>query len=239
MRWTIPNILTVARLFASLVLVAVYLLLPRPLSDWIAVCLFVGAALTDYIDGYLARRLRQITAFGRMLDPIADKTMTVIALVLVLVLLLQDQRVVRFPFVNWRIYGDWLLIIPVTTIIFREVFISGLREFLGSRSGGLPVTQLAKWKTTVQMTAIAVLFTFMLFEHYFSVLSFAMDRDSVTAILYGGADDPVGLRWKYLGYVYSSNAGLILLWLAAALTAITGFDYFRKALPILQQEDSE
>jgi cardiolipin synthase len=221
MRWTLPNSLTVLRLLAAPGIVAVYELSVRPYSDWIALVLFVAAALTDYLDGLLARRWKQISNFGKMLDPIADKAMTILSLVMLAILM----------------GGTSLFVIPAMIIIFREVFISGLREFLGARSSGLAVTRLAKWKTAVQMVAVAVLFGHMLFEHYFVVRSFAMDRETVAAILGAGADDPLGLRPLYAGYVWSYNAGISLIWIAAGLTLVTGVDYFVKSLPHLK--DSE
>jgi len=220
MRWNLPNILTVLRLLAAPALVVVYELLPRPHADWVALGLFVAAALTDYLDGYLARRWKQVSNFGKMLDPIADKAMTIIALVMLAILL----------------DGTSLYVIPAMAIIFREVFISGLREFLGANSSDLAVTKLAKWKTASQMVAVSVLFGHLLFEHYFVVLSFAMEQEQVSAIINDGAEDIYGLAWKYQGWVFSYNAGLILLWVAAALTLITGFDYFRKSLPYLKDD---
>ncbi|MFT4717147.1 MAG: cardiolipin synthase [Paracoccaceae bacterium] len=220
MRWNLPNTLTVLRLLAAPALVLVYELLPRPFSDWIALGLFVTAALTDYIDGYLARRWQQTSNFGKMLDPIADKAMTIIALVMLAILL----------------DGPSIYVIPTMIIIFREVFISGLREFLGSKSAGLAVTKLAKWKTMSQMVAVSVLFGHLLFEHYYVVLSFAMEQEQVIAIINDGAEDIYGLRWKYEGWGLSYNIGIGLLWIAAALTLITGVDYFRKSLPYLKDD---
>ncbi|MEM6467905.1 MAG: CDP-alcohol phosphatidyltransferase family protein, partial [Pseudomonadota bacterium] len=86
MTWTLPNILTTGRLLAAPAFALVFLVLPRPLADMVALVLFVLAAATDFLDGYLARRLNQESAFGRMLDPIADKAMVVIALSVVLAL---------------------------------------------------------------------------------------------------------------------------------------------------------
>lgn len=220
MQWNIPNTLTVLRLLAAPALVAVYELFPHPLSDWLGMGLFIFAALTDYFDGFLARRWKQISAFGRMLDPIADKAMTIIALVM-LALLLGNRS---------------LFVIPAMAIIFREIFISGLREFLGDNSASLAVTPVAKWKTAVQMIAVAVLFGHLIFEHYFVVISFAMDKASVAAILAGTQEDTLGLWWKYQGYIVSFYGGISLMWLAAFLTLATGLDYFRKSLPFLQDE---
>ncbi|MBN2905356.1 MAG: CDP-diacylglycerol--glycerol-3-phosphate 3-phosphatidyltransferase [Rhodobacteraceae bacterium] len=141
MTWTIPNILTVLRLLAAPLLPLAYYLLPHPAADWAAVLLFVGASATDWVDGYLARKWNQTSRFGAMLDPIADKAMVLIALLLVVALF--DMPA--------------LLTLAATLIVFREVFVSGLREFLGARAGQLKVTKLAKWKTTVQMVALTVL----------------------------------------------------------------------------------
>ncbi len=220
MRWTLPNTLTVLRLLAAPALVAVYEVFPRPYSDWLALILFLSAALTDYFDGFLARRWKQVSNFGKMLDPIADKAMTIIALVMLAVLL----------------QGTSLYVIPATAIIFREVFISGLREFLGANSAGLAVTRLAKWKTTVQMVAVSVLFAHLLAEHYFVIQSFAMERSFVSDVLNGLEEDMFGLRWKYATYVWTYNSGIVLLWVAALLTVVTGVDYYRKSQPYLKDE---
>jgi CDP-diacylglycerol--glycerol-3-phosphate 3-phosphatidyltransferase len=220
MRWSVPNILTVARLVAAPLVGLVFLLLPRPLADWTALLLFLFASLTDYLDGWLARKWGQVSRFGAMLDPIADKAMVVIALAVLLGL---------------HGISDWTLI-PVTAILFREVFVSGLREFLGATAGLLKVTPLAKWKTTVQMVAIALLFVWGLFDHYFVMQTFGMNAEIVNGILSGEIADDVGLAWKYNGLIASSYGGLILLWIAAALTLITGWDYFRKSLPYLRED---
>jgi CDP-diacylglycerol--glycerol-3-phosphate 3-phosphatidyltransferase len=121
-------------------------------------------------------------------------------------------------------------------ILFREVFVSGLREFLGDTAGTLRVTQLAKWKTTAQMIAIAVLFAQGVFEHYFGMSIFGMDEALVMGILDGQVEDVLGLWWKYEGMIWSGNIGVVLLWIAAALTLITGADYLMKALPYLKDD---
>ncbi len=149
MIWNIPNILTVLRLLAAPLVAVMFLYFTRPYADILAVVLFVGAAITDWFDGYLARAWGQQTRLGTMLDPIADKAMVVIALMVII------------GFSSW---SPWL-VLPATMILFREVFVSGLREFLGDTAGTLKVTSLAKWKTTLQMVAIAVLFSQGVFEH--------------------------------------------------------------------------
>ncbi len=233
MRWNLPNTLTILRLLAAPALVLVYEILPRPWSDWGALTLFLAAAFTDYFDGVIARRWKQVSAFGRMLDPIADKAMTMIALVMLAILFFRDGRVIVFPTPANTLVGDWILITPIMIIILREVFISGLREFLGEQAHALAVTRIAKWKTAIQMAAVAVLFSVLLFEHYFAIVSFAMERSFVQEVLAGNEVDEFGLRWKYYGWIASYNTGVALLWGAAVLTLITGLDYFRKSLPFL------
>ncbi len=218
MTWTIPNVLTTLRLLAAPAVAVMFLYFNRPWADWFALVLFVGAAVTDYFDGYLARTWKQTTKLGAMLDPIADKAMVVIALMVI---------------VGYSSMSPWL-VLPATVILFREVFVSGLREFLGDTAGLLKVTKLAKWKTTAQMVAIAVLFAQGVFEHYLWASTDGMDQPMVDAILTGREEDLHGLRWKLTGMIWSGHVGLWLLWLAAALTLITGVDYFRKSMPYLK-----
>ncbi|SFA91031.1 CDP-diacylglycerol--glycerol-3-phosphate 3-phosphatidyltransferase [Poseidonocella pacifica] len=218
MTLTIPNMLTVLRLLAAPGLAVMFLYFTRPYADWFALLLFVGAAVTDWFDGYLARSWKQETKLGAMLDPIADKAMVVIALMVI---------------VGYSSMSPWL-VLPATFILFREVFVSGLREFLGDTAGTLKVTKLAKWKTTAQMVAIAVLFAQGVFEHYLVMSSWGMSGEMIEQVVRGEFEDTQGLRWKYTGMIWSGRAGLWLLWIAAGLTLITGWDYFRKAAPYLR-----
>jgi len=219
MKWNVPNILTILRLLAAPALAVMFLYFTRPYADWFALLLFVSAAITDWFDGYLARAWGQETKLGAMLDPIADKAMVVIALMVI---------------VGFSSWSPWL-ILPATVILFREVFVSGLREYLGDTAGTLKVTQLAKWKTALQMTAIAVLFSQGVFEHYLGMSIYGMDSQMVQAILTGAEEDVLGLGWKATAMEWSGRIGLWLLWLAAGLTAITGWDYLMKALPHLKE----
>jgi CDP-diacylglycerol--glycerol-3-phosphate 3-phosphatidyltransferase len=219
MTLNLPNILTILRLAAAPGVAVMFLYFARPWADWFALVLFVAAALTDFLDGYLARAWKQESKLGAMLDPIADKAMVIIALVVI----------TGFSGMN-----PWILL-PATLIIFREVFVSGLREFLGDTAGTLKVTNLAKWKTTVQMVAIAMLFATGAFEHYFGMQSLAMTQEMVTAAIDGTGPDYLGLRWKYYGMMISWWGGITTLWIAAVLTLLTGWDYFRKALPYLKE----
>jgi len=220
MTWNVPNILTVLRLLAAPALAVMFLYFSRPLADWFALILFVSAALTDFVDGYLARAWKQESKFGAMLDPIADKAMVLIALLVI---------------IGFSGVKAWILL-PATMIFFREVFVSGLREFLGDKASQLKVTNLAKWKTTAQMIAIAVLFSQGIFEHYLVMQSIGMDEEIIKNILNGAEEDYLGLGWKYVGWEWSYYSGIVLLWIAAALTLITGWDYFVKALPFLKDD---
>ncbi len=218
MTLNIPNILTLLRLLAAPGVAVMFLYFNRPWADWFALILFITAAVTDWADGYLARKWQQESKFGAMLDPIADKAMVVIALCVI----------TGFSGMN-----PWILL-PATLILFREVFVSGLREFLGDTAGTLRVTNLAKWKTTAQMVALAVLFATGVFQHNVLERTVGMDPAMVQAIFAGEISDELGLIWNAQAASVTWYAGTVLLWVAAALTAITGFDYFRKALPFLR-----
>lgn len=222
MQWTLPNILTVLRLLAAPGIAVMFLYFSRPFADWAALLLFIGAAVTDWIDGHLARTWKQETKIGAMMDPIADKAMVLIALMVI----------VGYSNSYWTAW----YVLPAAFIMFREVFVSGLREYLGQKSGTLKVTNLAKWKTTSQMVAIAVLFAQGVFEHYLVMSTMGMDAALVRDILSGAEEDLLGLRWKQFGMVWTGNIGLALLWIAAVLTVVTGWDYFRKAMPYLTED---
>jgi len=218
MRWTLPNLLTVLRLVAAPGVAVMFLYFHRPWADWFALALFVGAAVTDWFDGYLARAWKQESRFGAMLDPIADKAMVLIALVII---------------TGYSGMNPWL-ILPVTVILFREVFVAGLREFLGAQAGLLKVTSLAKWKTTAQMVAIAVLFLGTGLEHLEGIARQGLTVDEYTLRVSEGLADPVRSCGARGCASYATILGLALIWVAAVLTAVTGWEYFRKALPHLK-----
>ena len=178
----IPNALTVARIFAVPLLIAVFYL-PAPAAHWAAMAVFVVASVTDWVDGYLARRWKQQSDFGKVLDPIADKLLVAAALFMLAAF---DRLSIAS-------------IVASIAILGREILVSGLREFLAGRAS-LPVTQLAKWKTAVQMTAISVLL--------------------VAPAL------PANLRAQLIGE--------IALWIATAMTLITGWDYLRRGLEFMR-----
>ncbi|MFV0360251.1 CDP-diacylglycerol--glycerol-3-phosphate 3-phosphatidyltransferase [Tropicimonas sp.] len=218
MNWTLPNILTVLRLLAAPAVLLVFVVLPRPWADWTAVVLFIGGSLTDWVDGHLARSWNQQTKLGTMLDPIADKAMVIIALAAVMGL-------------NGM---SGMIVIPATVILFREVFVSGLREYLGDTAGTLKVTKLAKWKTTIQMVAIAILLLHGVFEQNVDLLVSGMRKDVARDVLAGLVRDDSGLTIMNRAMILTWFGGVACLWLAAVLTAITGWDYFNKALPYLK-----
>jgi CDP-diacylglycerol--glycerol-3-phosphate 3-phosphatidyltransferase len=218
MQWNIPNILTVLRLLAAPGVAVMFLYFHRPLADWFALTLFVGAAVTDWFDGYLARLWKQESKFGAMLDPIADKAMVVIAIMVI---------------TGYNGMNPWL-ILPATIILFREVFVSGLREYLGASAGTLKVTKLAKWKTTAQMVAIAVMFLGTGLEYLNGVQMKGMTPEQYVEAVSAGLADPIRACGRRDCASLAGDVGLVLMWIAAFLTALTGWEYFRKSLPFLR-----
>ncbi|MBO4294332.1 MAG: CDP-diacylglycerol--glycerol-3-phosphate 3-phosphatidyltransferase [Alphaproteobacteria bacterium] len=140
--YNLPNLLTISRI---VVIPVIFLTLYINSFVWqmFTATLFVIASVTDYFDGYLARARGETSAFGRLLDPIADKLLVSSALVLILA---------KPDMVSFKISY-----IPAFVILCREILVSGLREFLREVNVGLPVTRLAKWKTGFQMTALAMM----------------------------------------------------------------------------------
>jgi CDP-diacylglycerol--glycerol-3-phosphate 3-phosphatidyltransferase len=220
MKWTLPNTLTILRLLAAPGVVVMFFSFHRPMADWFALALFVGAAITDFFDGYLARLWKQESKFGAMMDPIADKAMVVIAIMVI---------------TGYSGMNPWL-ILPATIILFREVGVSGLREFLGDKARLLQVTRLAKWKTTAQMVAIAVLFLGTGLEHLEGIARQGMTPDQYAEAVSAGLADPIRSCGARGCSSLATLIGLALIWVAAALTALTGWDYFRKSLPHLRDE---
>ncbi len=185
--YNLPNILTISRIVViPLIFMSIYF----TSYAWaiLAGVLFVAASITDYLDGYLARAWNETSAFGRLLDPIADKLLVATALVVILV--------------KPNMYSLGVTVIPAFVILCREILVSGLREFLREVNVGLPVTKLAKWKTAFQMTALAM----MLFKDLW-------------------------LGWSYVGE--------FLLWVAATLTFITGYQYYQKSLDYVKAEEAK
>lgn len=180
----LPNLLTLSRI-AAIPLLVVLVALGRPGTDLGACIVFSVAAITDYLDGRLARDWRQQSDLGRMLDPIADKLLVGAALMML---------------VGTGRLGTWGLY-PAIVIMLREILVSGLREYLAGVRVGLPVTRLAKWKTGVQMGALGTLL----------------------------AGDP-SARLLGLAWLPASSIGSVMLWAAALLTLVTGWDYLTAGL---------
>lgn len=192
--WSLPNLLTYGRILAVPALVACFYL-ESATGRWLSFAVFIAASISDFLDGYLARAWQQQSAIGQILDPIADKILVATALVLLV----------------WSgTIGSWSLLAALV-ILIREISVSGLREFLAGLQVSVPVSWLAKWKTTMQMVAIAFL-------------------------LIGPAGDHL-LRY-YLGDLgLVTYVGLLLLWISALITLYTGYDYFRAGLRHITGEE--
>lgn len=186
-----PNLLTYARIAAvPIVVAAMYwqsILQGGLWLRWVAFVIFIAAAITDFFDGYLARTWDQQSLLGRMLDPIADKLLVSSCL-----LMLAADETIR----GWSLFAAII-------ILCREILVSGLREFLAELRVSVPVTRLAKWKTTWQLVAIGFL-------------------------LAGEAGDKI--------FPFTTEIGLVLLWLSAIVTLYTGWDYLRAGLRHLIEE---
>lgn len=139
---SLPNLLTLSRIVVIPALIVAFYL-PYPSANWVGFALFLAASITDYFDGYIARRRDAQSDLGRFLDPLADKLLVAAA---VLMLVAFDR------------IGEWDgHVLAAIVILCREILVSGLREFLSGLSIGVPVSKLAKWKTGLQMGAITLL----------------------------------------------------------------------------------
>lgn len=191
---TLPNLLTLSRIFA-VPLLAFLLWWPKWEAGYaLAFALYSLMGITDYFDGYLARSSGAVSRLGMFLDPIADKIM-----IAAVILVLTAQGVLTGPYV-----GD-MHVIAGLIILVREIAVSGLREFLGSLQVSMPVSRLAKWKTTFQLISLGAL-----------ILGRAMPWWNVTV--------------SELTINVPHTVGLTTLWLAAGLTLVTGWDYLRVGL---------
>jgi len=191
---TLPNLLTLSRIVTVPVLVFL-LWWPQWAAGYLAAfAVYCLMGVTDYFDGYLARAQGAVSKLGVFLDPIADKIM-----VAAVILVLAAQGVLRGPYV-----GD-MHVIAGLVILLREIAVSGLREFLGGLQVSVPVSRLAKWKTTLQIVCLGAL-----------ILGKGTPWWTVSAF----------------GQVMNlpHTVGLVTLWAAAALTVITGWDYLRVGL---------
>ena len=193
MKIKIPNYLTIGRIIIVPVFVVSFYL-PGFYGDIIPFALFVVASFTDFLDGLLARMFKEESKFGELLDPIADKIIVAAALIL----LVMDGTIKNYE------------VIAAIIILTREILISGLREFLAKGRIKLPVSNLAKLKTFLQMFSISILLTG---ETGNKILNF-QDYNAQTI-------------------------GIILLWFSAFLTLYTGYDYLRKGIDHAISEDEK
>ena len=189
----IPNILTIGRIIIVPFFVLAFYL-PGFYGDLTAFALFVIASFTDFLDGMLARMMGEESKLGELLDPIADKIIVATALIL----LVMSGTIRHYE------------VIAAIIILTREILISGLREFLARGQIKLPVSNLAKLKTFLQMVAISLLLTG---ETGNKILNF-QDYNAQTI-------------------------GIILLWLSAFLTLYTGYEYLRKGIDHAMSEDNK
>ena len=193
MKFKIPNYLTIGRIIIVPVFVVTYYL-PGFYGDIIPFALFLIASFTDFLDGLLARMFKEESKLGELLDPIADKIIVATALLL----LVMNSTIKNYE------------VIAAIIILTREILVSGLREFLAKGKIRLPVSNLAKLKTFLQMLAIAILLTG---ETGNKILNF-QDYNAQTI-------------------------GIILLWLSAFLTLYTGYEYLRKGIDYAISEDQK
>ena len=200
----LPNLLTYARIAAVPAVVgALYwqAVLQGPLwLRWVSLAIFLVAAATDALDGYIARAWEQQSSFGRMLDPIADKLLVSSCL-----LMLAADDTIK----GWSL---WAAIV----ILCREVLVSGLREYLAELNVRVQVTRLAKWKTTVQLIAVGFLIAGKAGDAAIPGLTVTLPTLWTTGVFIGS---------QTLGLV--TFVGIALLWVSALLTLYTGWDYFR------------
>ena len=184
MKIKIPNILTIGRIILVPIFVITFYI-PGFLGDLIPFFIFVLASFTDFLDGVLARLYKEESKLGELLDPIADKIIVAAALVL----LVMNDIIKNYE------------VIAAIIILTREILISGLREFLAKSQVSMPVTGLSKFKTFIQMFAIAILLT----GESGNILISFQDYNAHTI-------------------------GIIFLWLSAFLTLYTGYDYVKKGI---------
>ncbi|WP_336986835.1 CDP-diacylglycerol--glycerol-3-phosphate 3-phosphatidyltransferase [Altererythrobacter aquiaggeris] len=201
--WSLPNILTMSRIVAIPLLVYLLWWPDWQFGYWLAWGLYALMAITDYFDGYLARASGAVSKLGQFLDPIADKLM-----IAAVILVLTAQGFLRGPYV-----GD-MHVIAGLIILMREIAVSGLREFLGGLQVSVPVSKLAKWKTTFQLLALGGL-----------ILGGAVHGQPCQSLGQSLAEQCAAFADSWIHV-----ASLTCLWAAAVLTVITGWDYLRAGL---------
>jgi len=204
--FALPNALTIMRIVLVPIFVVAFVV-PGDAARLVAFAVFALAGISDWLDGFAARKLKAGSDFGRMLDPIADKVLVAVALMM---LVAEGTFRKDIPGTGESVFS-LLRLVPALIILSREILVSGLREFLAGTRVSVPVTNVAKFKTAVQMIAIGAMILTPLASEY------APDLPGKT----------------YTGIAY------ILLWVAAALTVYTGVIYFKNGMVYLRPGPSE
>ena len=194
--WTIPNVLTYLRIV--FIPIIFYMLMQYKNDPSIATTyaffVFVFMSITDYLDGFLARKLKQQSDIGRFLDPIADKLLITSCLI----------AMIQTKFLGW------IDILPSIVIILRDIFVSGLRDYIAGYGAKIHVSKLAKYKTTLQMLSVAIL-----------IWGFPFGKLSYTAI-------------NIYEHIYTLGQSLLIL--AAFISVITALDYCKVAFSLMRNE---
>ena len=180
-----PNLLTVLRIIFASLIALILIFFDSKIAYFISFILFSLAGITDYFDGWLARKKGQISDLGRMLDPIADK----ILVISTFIILMTNNVIEGFN------------AIAALIIIYREIFISGLREFLGNKSLVVKVTKLAKWKTAIQFITILVFLGSQVINNFY------MYTDIIN--------------------IFIEFTCTLLIWITSLISLYTGINYLR------------
>ena len=190
-----PNLLTVIRIIFASLIALILIFFDSKIAYFISFILFSLAGVTDYFDGWLARKKGQISDLGRMLDPIADKILVISTFII-----LMSNNVI-----------DGFNVIAALIIIYREIFISGLREFLGNKSFVVKVTKLAKWKTAIQfITILAFLGSQVINDFY---------------------------MYTVIINIFIEFICTLLIWITSLISLFTGINYLRSAYDHLSSKE--
>jgi CDP-diacylglycerol--glycerol-3-phosphate 3-phosphatidyltransferase len=194
----LPNFLTIARILLIPVIVISFYV-PWKITNLVVAMLFILASVTDYFDGYFARLYKVQSKFGKCFDPIADKLVTIVSLIMII-----------------SCNSSVFIVFPSIVIVCREILVSGLREFLSIANVSLPVTKLAKIKTTLQMIAIAtLLLASKNSSHSYETLMNFFEVEPFLRIFFYGSMEILGI---------------VLLNISAMVTVVTGYIYLKLGL---------
>jgi len=186
-----PNLLTVIRIILASLIALILIFFDSKIAYFISIILFSLAGITDYFDGWIARKKNEVSDLGRMLDPIADKILVISTFII-----LMSNNVIE----------DYNTIAALI-IIYREIFISGLREFLGSKSFVVEVSKLAKWKTAIQFITILAFLGSQVINDYY------MYTDIIN--------------------IFMKLTCTLLIWVTSLISILTGISYLRSSYDYL------